>query len=1013
MSLRRIPCFVGFLLLAVLSVRAQSVLIEKPRLTSSNGLPQSFVSGIVQDRAGFIWTATREGLARYDGRRFKVFRHRVNDPKSLASNIIATLYIDGDDQLWIQYENGAIDVFNARTEHLYHFSDDPVFRPTFSNIKNINAIVSPQKHIYWMISDNGGIFIADLKNRKLVFYSTSRLGLGKKHITGIETSGGNIVLSTDSAIVTLSIAGKIRSTIPFTFKNPNIFDPSRTWKDTSPIIRKNGDMVILDKGRVIIYKKASHSFSILPLAESKSYVQPSRTLDKQGNIWFGSNQSVFMLTTDSRLIPKPIYSAPGEVARNMLIDRSDVLWIGTNGYNLRQFDLRLPRMPAKTYTTNFFIDILHRELNVPEAEIQKSPLATARTPYLFRSARDKQGKIWMSIAGADEIPAPNLCYYRQGHLISDPWHYTDTLSSGHRNLSALAVSGKGQLWAVDDKLHLIRLDTIARIATTVSQVPLQGMKEVFEIYSLLVEGEHIFYITTSIGFFRYDLRTKVNLSYGKMLPGAEFTMLLSDPSTPGVLWVGTKGDGLIRMDPSRRKFRLYSTEDSLPNNTIYAIQAKKGRLWCSTNKGIFSFGLKNARIQSYTMADGLPVDEFNRFHYFETPDGRLAFGGTEGYTLFLPEAITHDNFAPPTVLTGIRINNKPADYGESTSPFGEAINALDTLQLSYRQNFLELDFAALEYNITGKLNYRYMMLGLDDKWINAGTNNRATYTNLSPGAYQFRVNATNSAGQWSKIYRKLTIIIRPPFYQTWWFTTALGIFVTATAYLLFKQRIARIRQRDQKKHELEIEMIELEAQALRAQMNPHFIFNCLSSIKSLIQENANQQAISYLSIFSRLIRGQLGSELQEITLEEEMNTCRLYLDMEKLRFGDKVSYSFLTGPGVGPKRIMVPPLFLQPLIENAIWHGILALEHGGEIVVRIDSDQQYIICRVEDNGIGLAASRARKSKAINPDESKGIVLIENRLRVFNTRNETHSSLSIYSQPDGKMGTIAEVKFLKI
>lgn len=113
MSLRAIPYFLGFLFLAVLTVRAQSVLIEKRRLTSTDGLPQSFVSGIVQDRAGFIWIATREGLARYDGRRFKVFRHRVNDPKSLASNIIATLYIDGDDQLWIQYENGAIDVFNA------------------------------------------------------------------------------------------------------------------------------------------------------------------------------------------------------------------------------------------------------------------------------------------------------------------------------------------------------------------------------------------------------------------------------------------------------------------------------------------------------------------------------------------------------------------------------------------------------------------------------------------------------------------------------------------------------------------------------------------------------------------------------------------------------------------------------------------------------------------------------------------------------------------------------------
>ncbi|RZJ79523.1 MAG: hypothetical protein EOO20_26790 [Chryseobacterium sp.] len=152
---------------AGLAVQAQNIFFEKPRLTSAEGLPQSFISGLVQDEAGFIWVATREGLARYDGIRFKVFRHKVGDSKTLASNIIVSLFQDRQNQLWIQYENGHIDVLNARTEHLYHFSQDPKFSSIFNRIKNVHAIVSPKANLYWMLSHEGGIFIIHLAEKKI------------------------------------------------------------------------------------------------------------------------------------------------------------------------------------------------------------------------------------------------------------------------------------------------------------------------------------------------------------------------------------------------------------------------------------------------------------------------------------------------------------------------------------------------------------------------------------------------------------------------------------------------------------------------------------------------------------------------------------------------------------------------------------------------------------------------------------------------------------------------------
>ncbi|RZM17674.1 MAG: hypothetical protein EOO88_42760, partial [Pedobacter sp.] len=552
-------------------------------------------------------------------------------------------------------------------------------------------------------------------------------------------------------------------------------------------------------GRIIIYKKEIRHFIILPLHQTGSYVEPSHTVDKQGNIWFSSNGSMFLLTTKDTLKSLPISSVPGELARSLLIDHSGVLWVGTNGYNLRQFDLRLPRMPAIKYEKNFFYDILHNNLSVPENDLNHSPIQNG-TPYLFRSVEDKAGKIWMSLAGAVGTSRPNLCYYQNGRIFSQLWHYADTINSEHKMICGLAISEAGTLWGIDDQLQLIRMDTIKREAKIIARIPEKAIKRGQEVNSMLIVGESTFYVTTTTGFFRYELQSREMISFGKMIPGAEFTTLVKDSREKAKIWVGTKGDGLIHMNPSKGTFRLYTTENNLPNNTIYAILPVQGKLWCSSNKGIFSLDPKSSRVQSYSMLDGLPVDEFNRFHSFALPDGQIAFGGTGGYTIFSPDEVSHDDFHPTVALTGIRINNKFAGYAVSGSPLKKAINSLDTLQLSHQQNFLELEFAALEYNIPEKISYRYMMNGVDQGWIDAGTNRRATYTDLSPGTYRFKVIASNVAGIWGQNNKQLIIIIQPPYYGTWWFRTLMVMTLLSASYFIFKFRVESIRKRDKQKH---------------------------------------------------------------------------------------------------------------------------------------------------------------------------------------------------------------------
>lgn len=1017
MILRSLSYGVCLLILFMQDARGQTVAFEKPRLTVAEGLPQSYVSGLVQDGQGFIWIATRDGLAKYEGRKFKTFRHRQEDTASLSANVITGLCLDREQQLWIQYEGGEIDILNTITERVFHFTKDAVYKDVLSGIKNIKTIPQDNKNRHWLLADKG-LFIADLQHHQLHFYSNAKLGLANNPILGIAITNDSLILTTDTAIIIMNLERKIIATWPYTFANPRLFNSQRNWKNNSPVIRKNGDLVIIDEDRLIIYSRAEKTFITRPLSHMKFYLYPPRVQDDEGNILFGFEGYIYMLTAGNEFkiwkekSPQADEKNNSEKNISMVLDRSGVLWVGTNGYHLRQFDLRVPRMPTYYYTRTFPEDIFEKYLRVSPGELAKTVLNRIN-PYFFRWLGTGNGKIWIARSGPDSTLSPGICYYQNGSITTDKWYYTDSAPDRSSRISAFALSRSGQLWGIDHFLKLIRFDTVTKAATIVTQLFIDRISTPHSINSMIIDDENIFWISTSLGLIRYDIASQKIRQFKDLLPVSEFTILANDPVDRNTLWTGTLGGGLIRLNKLNYTYQVYTTYDGLPNNTIYAILPFKSQLWCSSNKGIFSFDVQTGLIRSYTTLDGLPVDEFNRFHFLKLPDGRLAFGGTQGYTVFDPRAISNDEFDPPVALTGLKINNKEAGYGVPESRLKQAVNSIDTLSLPHNQNFLVFEFAALEYNIPEKLNYRYIMEGLDNQWIEAATNNTATYTSLPPGRYIFKVNATNTAGKWSRHVKTIHVIIKPPFWLTWWFIALCILLAGSFITLFIRWRLAEIRRQEQQKHRFEKEAIELQAQALRAQMNPHFIFNCLNSIKSLIQENKKQQAVIYLTTFSKLIRNKLNDIHQEISLYNEIQTCRLYVQMELLRFGDRITCDFLIDETIDLHSIKVPPLFLQPLLENAFWHGILPLEAKGQVTVRIEKKENFFYCSVEDNGIGREQSRLNKSKNNLPHDSKGMELIEERLRLHNNNYNTESSLQVLDKKDSTnqpAGTLVIIKF---
>jgi ligand-binding sensor domain-containing protein len=635
-----------FLKLAVSQVTTR---LPVKTLNVADGLPQSFISGLVQDSVGFVWIGTRDGLARYDGIKFKIFRSFPGDTSSLSNNTISGLFLDKESNLWISYETGDIDVLNTATEKLFHFTKDPLYKSTFLSLKNNNSIVEDKEGNIYFLCSNGGIFICNLKKHSLRFHPNTVHGFVNNRIMGLQSYENSVILVTDTALVTVNSDIEILQVVPYTFSPRRLYTDSLPYKNAQTLIRKTGEVIIKDNNRLIIFNPVNKEFSIkrvpavtsVPLKKMKEIT--SITQDETGNIFFDFNADIFILSPQNELKKWKGKTNPKEFASiSMLIDQAGLLWVGGNGNGIQQFDLRLTKLSGLAYKKNFHEDVLNAFLQVPLEEIEHSFLHDIE-PYNFRWARGYDNKIWMSKGGYDNIKQALVCYFDKGHLVYPDWRYTDTSDKNHYRVNAMAFSGSGKLWGIDYRLHPVYFNTATKEVTVLPAVAPTIPGPDYTINSLLIDGENIFWISTSLqGLYRYDKVTGKTIHFTEnesagSLPTNQLTNMINDPDDKNIIWIGSLGGGLIRFNKTTGNCSIYTTNEGLPNNTIYAVMSDVGgKIWCSSNKGFFLSFLQPGEIRSFTMKDGLLGDEFNRFHFLQLPDKRIVFGGVDGYTVFDP-----------------------------------------------------------------------------------------------------------------------------------------------------------------------------------------------------------------------------------------------------------------------------------------------------------------------------------------------------------------------------------------
>jgi ligand-binding sensor domain-containing protein len=458
----------------------------------------------------------------------------------------------------------------------------------------------------------------------------------------------------------------------------------------------------------------------------------------------------------------------------------------------------------------------------------------------------------------------------------------------------------------------------------------------------------------------------------------------------GFVWLSTPDQYLWKISPKNFKIadtiKFLNTQVDLSGAQLYGCYNKY--LLISTFKSQLLFNTENYECIYVNRKNGLLLNQGSR--NMEC-NGEVFFDyAGSGITQFASVAdLTGPVKKITPYITSILINNQPA-VSDTLSSY------LKYLQLDYVHNTISIGFSAIDLEFPDRLEYAYMLDKIDSRWIYTNNSDRKiNYANLSPGKYIFRVKVREWGLNWSP-ETTLHIIITPPFWETWWFIALCFLLFSFLLFWFVKQRIKTIRKQEKLLAKHEKQLLELEAKALRAQMNPHFIFNCMNSIKSLIQKNDHEKAIAYLTIFSKLIRTIFqNSDKREITLADEIETCRFYTKLESMRFGNKFDYRFNVDDSLDLKSVMVPALIIQPFIENAIWHGVMPKEEGGTVTVTIDKNDNTIQCSIDDDGIGREVSNQNKFKGESPaHQSKGVRLTQSRLDLDNLLNERHAAVQI-------------------
>lgn len=515
-----------------------------------------------------------------------------------------------------------------------------------------------------------------------------------------------------------------------------------------------------------------------------------------------------------------------------------------------------------------------------------------------------------------------------------------------------------------------------------------------DIYDLMLADSSI-YVTTGDGLAIYHYETDDFTTY-RLPDSLNKNAVVKNnglfdivEGRDGRYYIGSYSNGMLAFYPDTKNFVNAKREDVMAKMIYSIIPDDNNFLWASSSKGIIKYSLDTKQVALYDANDGLQGSEFIPNAFLRTKNGMIFFGGFNGFNYFYPEEIGLETIKPKVIVTSVRTSNQHIRY----------LTDGDTINLSYHDNTIEIGFSTLNLSRKSMIQYSCFLENYDTEWSNYDSKHRyADYNNLRPGTYVFKLKAANEVGIWTEKPLELTIIIHPAWYQRTSFKITVFILVLLSIATIIRQRSKIvIQKREQRKMimELETQMNQLKQKTLQLQMNPHVIFNTLNSIQQFVINNDIDNAVRYLSSFSKLMRRILNNSNERyIPLNDELEAIRLYLELEAMRLGNRFSYTIIVDPDIDAENIEIAPLIIQPFVENAIIHGLVPKKQDCFLSVTISkSAQNKLLCVIEDNGVGRKYSESMKEMR-GAHKSYGMSITRRRLEMMSKISNDDFSVEI-------------------
>ena len=1020
---------------------SQVKFVDPIAVNTLDGLPSNNVTAIEKDPEGFMWIGTKKGLARYDGTIIVNFLHDENNDNTISNNHILDVLVDTINQkVWVAHADG-LSTYDPIKK---------VFKNYDSDEQNPNSV--PPYRAYRIFQDKSGNIWIGFQAGGLLLYRPERDDFERFLCFDEETQ--KIIPICDHGVWVIK---------------EDISNDHLLWVGTHfglfkfNKLTKEGEHFVFEFEEEVVEFQINNINSLLPHPNGKIYFGTTF----QGLVTLDPESGVFSRIT-------PCYengtSPLGKIIiRNLYMKSSDELWISTDRglqlYNIRTNCITQSFKNSKKET--FRVDYIDDSGRVWNASttlglLIYNPLFQQTTSTSFEEENStfdprvrrilEDPATHQLFVAADESRGLYILNQRtnEWQCIPPPKDYDLEERSGFR-IKDMTLLDDGSLLIVEDSKLYWYEPGFERL----KEYPIQFPAKAPRLRNVIISQDGYYWLSSfSFGVNKlndddqqyYSLDDQINQLERKVATG-DLTedkfgniwirehnglliyerakdQLIFHPHDPKVLnlfrrmgglesdpdgniWMATRSEflGHARSDSLEKGIlQLYGKGNGLKGKEVNLVKPYKGKVLVFTELGLQVFNPTSKKFEAdfdATFGIGGAVEAACLLS-----NGQLAVGSNKTITFFHPDNLKTNREIPQPYVSGFRV------FDEVWKLKGLPSQS-DSVYLSYKQNFFSFDISSIAFNQPDKTKLKYKLEPFESSWQDGTKRKFAAYTNVPGGNYRFIIQAVNGEGESIGPPSLTYLYISTVWYKTTWFWTLAIILLGSIAYLFYRWRIQQVRREENVKVQYERELADVKMSALRAQMNPHFIFNSLNSIEYYIINNEQDKAVDYLGRFSRLIRLILqNSKSSVIPVKDELEALKIYMEMESMRFDHLFDYEIKTEAGLNIEGVEIPPMIIQPYVENAIWHGLMQKKNEkGKIELILRQIKNAILCIVEDNGIGRDAANKLKSKSATKRKSFGMRITSDRLDMLNKLTNANAAVQVFDlkNDDGSAaGTRVEI-----